>query len=292
MNETDTAIQMSDCLTPFVDAVRAVMKSQYLDRNGQIMGTQRTWGYVIAVHDDESDEETYGTIDVQEYQQDAPAGFHEGVLISAINQSKTGMTVVPCLYSDVLIAQDPLSKKEYVVMYSHVDLIQNKSHKEIMTGVVETEEFQEGDDGDDVHELKETGASAVTNYTKDNIIDKVQTKDGDCTVTQTFDGYVVEAKDSKVTIKSDGTIDVSGKNITVTADSVTVKSDDIKHNGGGQKMILGDKLVQHLKSLCSACASITVTTPHGPSGTPMNAGQFSSISGQLDNDLSSKSKLD
>lgn len=250
MNYTETRTEMSKCLPGFVNAVNAVIGKKVLDRNGIPRGTQRVSGYVQKIHDDETDE-LYGTIDVQEFQQDYPSGFHEGVLISAISQSKTGMTAVPCLYSEVIIVQDPMTKKEYVTMFSHVDLIQQKSHKEVMVGVVETEEFQEGDDGDDVHELKETGVSAVTNYTKDNIIDTVKTKDGDCTVTQTFDsivgkvhsdngdctitqtsdGYKIEAKDSVITIKSDGAIDVKGNNITVNADDITI-------NGGSNNGLI------------------------------------------------------
>ena len=228
MSYTETRTEMSKCLPDFVNAVNAVIGKKMLDRNGIPKGTQRVSGYVQKIHDDETDE-LYGTIDVQEFQQDYPSGFHEGVLISAINQSKTGMVVVPCLYSEVVIAQDPMTKKEYVTMFSHVDLIQQKSHKEVMMGVVETEEFQEGDDGDDVHELKETGVSAVTNYTKDNIIDTVKTKDGNCTVTQTSDGYKIEAKDSVITIKSNGTIDIKGSNITVNAEKITINGG--KNNG-------------------------------------------------------------
>ena len=116
-----------------------------MDQNGSIFGTSKILGYVCAIHgDDDENVSLRGTIDVQEYNYDenegeVGAGFHEGVLISAIQNNKDGYRIIPQLYSDVIIVQEPSSLEEYVLMYSHVKIVQIQSCEEINIGVMERE---------------------------------------------------------------------------------------------------------------------------------------------------------
>lgn len=309
--------EISKCAPLFANVIKEIAKKHMTDRNGIIRGTQRVWGYVNNIHDKE-DDELFGTIDVQEYDADGAEGLHEGVYVTALQNNKNGYYIMPSLYSDVLITQDPASLAEYVVLVSHVDMIQLRSHKNVMIGVVETEEFVEGledEQGVDVPDLKETGNTSITAYSKDNIIHEVKTADGKVSVKQDINGVIVEAKDSKVVVKSDGSIELEGKkvrvkgsgdielegkNVKVKSDDTTVESSninlkgDVKHNEGSQRMVLGDKLVAHLQQLCQALSTLTVTctAPGSPSSPPVNFASFTSIASQLQADLSQKSSLD
>lgn len=228
-----SAFEFDSCLPGLVDAIKAVSGKQHLDRHGRVKGTQRVWGYVVNVHmDPEKDKELYGTVDVQEYNAEPPEGFHEGVYLAAIQNNKSGYITVPCEYSDVMIAQDPASMIEYVVMVSHVENIQMRSHKDVEIGVVETEEFVEGDEGDDIPDLKETGNSATTIYNKEKILHTVKTKDGETTISQDAEKVIITAKDSIVTIKTDGTMTIKTKNISIESDDkVTLSSKDVTIEG-------------------------------------------------------------
>lgn len=61
---------------------------------------------------------------------------------------------------------------------------------------------------------------------------------------------------------------------------------------GGEHMVLGDTLKDLLEQLIGAINSITVPTPYGPSGTPLNSAQFNSIKSQLSKILSQLSNTD
>lgn len=69
--------------------------------------------------------------------------------------------------------------------------------------------------------------------------------------------------------------------LTVTASSTTVKASTagvtITRGGSGLKKTLDDML--------TAIQALTVTTPHGPSGTPINSAKFASIQADLPNYL-------
>lgn len=229
----------------FLKAMRNASLKGRVGKDGGMLGTQKIYGYVCNVHDfDDEDESLRGTVDVQEFGKGTydqyyddddyidGAGCHVGVLLSAINNNKNGVWLMPMLYSEVIIVQDPTGNNEYVLMCSHVDVIHLQSHKTIKVGVTETQEFQEGADGPDFEDLEETGNATSTDYDKDQILDTVKTKDGEVTVKRTIDGVVVNAKDSVVTIKSDGSVSVQCKKVTVNADnSVDVKSDGITVTG-------------------------------------------------------------
>ena len=69
---------------------------------------------------------------------------------------------------------------------------------------------------------------------------------------------------------------------------------DIQFNvgDGAEPMVLGNTLKGLLEDLISAITSITVPTPHGPSGTPINSAQFSAINSRLKTMLSQLSNTD
>lgn len=169
------------------DAIRAIALKGVVNRQtGVVRGTSKVTGYVAKIHSDEQDE-LFGTIDVQEYpdwdvpeSSDAPIGYHEGVLLTAIQNDTGGYVIIPKLYSDVLLSKDPETGNEYVTMFSHVDLIQLDAHENISIGVREREAYIPGDeDAPDVHELALTGVQTNTRYTKDSVVTRVDTKKND-----------------------------------------------------------------------------------------------------------------
>lgn len=209
------------------DAIRAIALKGFVNRQtGTVRGTSKVTGYVAKIHTDESDE-LYGTIDVQEYPdwaveetEEAPIGYHEGVLLTAIQNDTNGYIIIPKLHSDVIVSKDPETGNEYVTMFSHVNLIQLDSHENISIGVREREEYKPDDDeAPDIHELELTGIKTNTTYTKDSVVTTVNTaKDNDeATVTQilgkTDDGLVAKH-------------DVGGKSAsTMTPDDIVLEHD-------------------------------------------------------------------
>lgn len=61
---------------------------------------------------------------------------------------------------------------------------------------------------------------------------------------------------------------------------------------GKEQMVLGNTLVDLLGQLIDAILNLTVLTPHGPSGTPVNAASFSNIKSKLETALSKLSNTD
>ena len=163
-------------------AINAIAKNGITDPNGAIRGTQKIIGYVCAIHEDG---ELAGTIDVQEYNFEPDeyinkgTRHHKGVLLSAIQENEDGVWIVPMMFSDVMIVQNPTDGHEYVIMYSHAKKIQWKAHEDIEIGVTEVEDFVETDDGldKDYNELEPTGNKTSTHYNSTSIIDKVTSKD-------------------------------------------------------------------------------------------------------------------
>lgn len=222
--------------TDFAKSVRNTARNGMVDSKGSAWGTQKIVGYVCNVHgQDDENEELRGTVDVQEWDYEIGedklegAGWHEGVKVSAIQNNKSGVFLMPSLYSDVVIVQDPFSLEEYVLMCSHVDVIQMQSHQSIKLGVVETKEFDEDDDDSpDYDELEETGNASTTEYDKDKVVQIVKTKDGEVVITQNATSVEVNAKDSVVIINTDGSITVQSKSVDIKADdSVTIKTKNV-----------------------------------------------------------------
>lgn len=222
----------------FARGVRNMAQRGMVDSQGSAWGTQKVSGYVCNVHGlDDEDENLRGTVDVQEWNYDDEdrvdgAGWHEGVRCSAIQNNKSGVYIMPSLYSDVIIVQDPASFEEYVLMYSHVDIIHLQSHQSIKVGVTETEEYKEDDDDSpDYDALEETGNASETVYDKEKIVQVVRTKDDEVTITQNVNGVSINAKDSVVTINSDGSISVQAKTVDIKADdgyTITSNKTEIK----------------------------------------------------------------
>lgn len=227
----------------FFSAVRNASMRGNIDSEGGMYGTRKTVGYVCKVHslDDENDE-LCGTVDVQEFGYEPGedkyegVGYHEGVKVSAIQPNKNGVYLMPSMYSDVVITQDPISFEEYVLMYSHVDVIQMQSHTKVKVGVVETEAFKESEDDDDspdVDDLQETGNAAYTQYDKGKIIHAVKTKDGEVTISQIGSEIEIKAKDSTITVTTDGKVTLSAQQVEIKGGNFISKGKaNLDGNGG------------------------------------------------------------
>lgn len=208
----------------------AVWRGQKDPRNA-VHGTSKIAGYVCNIHsDDEEDVELRGTVDVQEYAYRAEdyngnaAGFHEGVMISAIQGNK-GYRIVPCMFSEVIIQQDPSTLQWYVTMYSHATIIDLNAHDEVNISVTEYEDFEESDDGlaKDYDELEETGNKTSTNYTATSIIDQVVSPDDKEGLKQekTAEHKIITVGKTKIVI--------NGNSVTVeTSDKISVKGNAVK----------------------------------------------------------------
>ena len=209
-------------------AINAIAKNGITDPNGAIRGTQKIIGYVCAIHEDG---ELAGTIDVQEYKFEPDeyinkgTRHHKGVLLSAIQENEDGVWIVPMMFSDVMIVQNPTDGHEYVIMYSHAKKIQWKAHEDIEIGVTEVEDFVETDDGldKDYNELEPTGNKTSTHYNSTSIIDKVTSKDDE-------QGFTEEKTATQKTITvGDTKIVIDGQNVTIeTSGKVSIKSNDVK----------------------------------------------------------------
>lgn len=238
----------------FANAVHNAAMRGNMDAQGGIYGTRKIIGYVCNVHGlDDEDEGLRGTIDVQEYEYEQDedkyegAGHHQGVLCSAIQNNKSGFYVMPTMYSDVVIVQDPVTMEEYVLMCSHVDVIQLQSHQSIKVGVVETEEFQESDgetENPDYDELEETGNAACTEYNKERIIHSVKTKDGEITITQTAEKIDVVAKDTTLSVSADGKVTLSAKEVSISSSTSLKTTSPQTTIDGSQVEVTGSSFIR------------------------------------------------
>lgn len=192
-------------------AVKKTARKGIIDERGGVFGTGKILGYVCAIHgDDDKDEELRGTVDVQEYncyEEDnnhQAIGFHEGVMLSAVQGNTDGFRIVPQMYSDVVISTDPTTMKEYVVMYSHISKMQVKSTDSIEHTVTEYEDFSETSEGGldkDYDELDRTGNGSTVSQSCSEINHTVGSKDGSSKVKQTPVLHSEEAK--KITHNGD-----------------------------------------------------------------------------------------
>ena len=282
----------------FVEAVQNVSRKRLTDRNGVLRGTAKVNGYVTFIHDDPKDD-LYGTVDVQEYgytEEEYPEGLHEGVLLSTVPDDDKGFYIVPLLLSDVVIVTEPVSPfREFIFSYSRVNIVHFHGHEQITIGVDEINKEQKIEDLESIADLKNSGNSSITQYEKDKIVHTViKNNDVACFVSLDDTGHVrisgknitVDAEE-KVMINNAKTVDIKAKQ------GITLDAKSIQLNNGSEKMVLGNKLVSQLQSLCSAISSLTVTTPSGPFPIdPASQAKLANISGQLANILSQKSTLD
>lgn len=238
----------------FASAVRNAAMKGNMDAEGGVYGTRKIEGYICNVHGlDDENEELRGTVDVQESEympgedKYEGAGYHRGVLCSAIQKNDSGFYIMPTMYSDVVIVQDPATLKEYVLMCSHVDVVQLQSHQSVKIGVVETEEFQESDgevEMPDYYELAETGNAACSEYDKEKIIHSVKTKDGEIIITQTAEKVEVKAKDTVVSIGVDGKVTLSAKEVTISGDTSLKTTSPKTTIDGDQVEVTGNSFVR------------------------------------------------
>ena len=80
--------------------------------------------------------------------------------------------------------------------------------------------------------------------------------------------------------------------VIANGDNIQFKCKKFNVGDGKEHMVLGDTLKDLLDQLIGAITSITVPTPHGPSGTPLNSAQFNQIKSQLSKILSKLSNTD
>lgn len=104
--------------------------------------------------------------------------------------------------------------------------------------------------------------------------EKIDIKKGE-KITIHVDAERLDVVNDKVKVLQEGSA------LTITAEQTTVKASTggvtITRSGSGLKKTLDDML--------TAIQALTVPTPHGPSGTPMNAAKFATIQQDLPNYL-------
>lgn len=275
------------------EAIRAIaLKGVVNSQTGAVRGTSKVTGYVAKIHSDESDE-LFGTIDVQEYadwsiaeSEDAKIGYHEGVLLTAIQKDDQGYIIIPKLYSDVLVSKDPETNNEYVTMFSHVDLIQLDSHEKIMVGVREREEYKPDDENaPDIHELELTGIQTTTEYIKDlaktvavtdenaeHVVTQVIGNDpddgleikhdvsGKSTVTMTEDDIVLKHDKANVTLEDSQAKMEMGKSAVIAEDGTVY----VGSKSGTDDAVLGQQLATILSDLVGYLGQMMTPTMMGP----------------------------
>lgn len=213
------------------EAIRTIANRSIKGLDGAVLGTKKTVGYVSNIH---TEGELAGTIDVQEFnfdleEQSKKEGLHEGVRLSAVQDNGEGYLIVPMLYSEVVIVQNPTDGEEYVLMYSHAQRIQLHTHcvideespAEISIGVTEVEAFVESDEDGiekDYNELEPTKNKTNTKYTATSIQTQVASPDDE-------EGFIetTNATSKTITVK-DTKITIDGENIVIeTSSSVSFK---------------------------------------------------------------------
>lgn len=232
-------------------AVNKMAKQGMTGLDGAVRGTKKIFGYVCAIHEDG---ELAGTVDVQEFNYEPDeystmgTGHHKGVLLSAIQDNKDGIFIVPMLYSEVVIVQNSTDGYEYVLMYSHARRIQiaarsikDEDDGEVEIGVTEVEKFVETDDGldKDYNELEPTRNKTITTYKSTSITDHIVSPDDEEGFKQekTVEHKIITVGDTKITIDGENvSIETSGKvsfivggtSITEEDGKVNIKTDTAK----------------------------------------------------------------
>lgn len=86
--------------------------------------------------------------------------------------------------------------------------------------------------------------------------------------------------------------DDHGNEAIFNKDNINFKCRKFNIGEGTEPMVLGNTLKDLLGQFLDAVSNITVPTPHGVSGTPINSAQFSVIKSKLDEALSKLSNTD
>ncbi len=232
--------------------IEKMAKNGMVGPDGAVRGTKKIFGYVCAIHEEG---ELAGTIDVQEFNYEPDeysimgTGHHKGVLLSAIQDNANGMQIVPMLYSEVVIVQNPTDGCEYVLMYSHARHIKMKASSledlddgEIEIGVTEVKSFVETDDGleKDYYELEPTKHKTRTTYKSKSIIDHIVSPDDEKGFRQekTVEHKIITVGDTKITIDGESVVIETSKRVNVKTEtakiettSCEIKGDDVKVDG-------------------------------------------------------------
>lgn len=285
------------------EAIQRIARHRIVSPDGVVEGTDMPIGYVAKIH---TEGDYAGTIDVQEYDclpmadndEKVKNGYHQYVLLSAIQGDSKGYVIIPKLYSQVTLALDPKTNTEYVAMFSHVDVIQLDSHDTITVGVQEREEYDTNDeDGRRVHELEPTGVFTKTTYKKDSIITEVQ-GDDDANNTQ----YIIDSKKIQGIVGDDkSSINIDQEQIHLKHDKAETILDDEQHtskvgdsavkitdgtvylgsDSSTDDAVLGVELANILSEMLGYIGQIMTTTMMGPQPT-LNLASFIQLKAKVD----------
>ena len=251
------------------DAIQKISFHGFVNpETGSFRGTNKIEGFVAKIH---TDGPLKGTIDVQERNtlamsqgnDNVKVGYHEGVRLSAIQDNSKGYVVVPKLYSDVVISQDPDSYTEYVYMYSRVDLIQLDSHETITIGVKEREAYKENDkNAPVVRELPETNALSRTTYTKDSVTTEIQDEDEKICTSHIVDkdkAHIQHNKSEMLIEEGQSMIGCGDSMVKVENGTVFIDSG----SGTEDSAVLGKALAGILSDIVGAVLGMIITSPAG-----------------------------
>lgn len=225
------------------EAIERIAQKNLAGLDGMPLGTKKIMGYVCAIN---TDGDLAGTVDVQEFNiepgetETQGIGCHQGVLLSAIQNNEDGFLIVPQLYSDVVIVQNPFDGKEYVIMYSHAKKMQFLTHStktdddgEIQIGVTEVEDFVETDDGldKDFNELEPTKNKTLTKYTSKNIYTQITSPDDEEGFQEetTFEDRMITVGDTKISFDGECFSIITKKSISFqVGENTTIEQVDGK----------------------------------------------------------------
>lgn len=242
-------------------AINHIARQGMVELDGVPRGTKKIIGYVCAIHEEG---DLAGTVDVQEFNYEPDeysyqgAGHHKGVLLSAIQNNDKGYLIVPMLYSEVVIVQNPIDGHEYVLMYSHaqkIKLLTNSLQGDddglVEIGVTEVEKFIETDDGldKDFDEVEPTKNKTSTRYTATSVVDRITSPEDERGFKQekTVEHKIITVGDTKITIEGENvSIETSGRisfkiggttiteengKVNIETQNCEIKGSDIKVNG-------------------------------------------------------------
>lgn len=272
------------------DAIRQIAFHKLINpRTNTLKNTSRTTGFVVKFHDDPKDD-LFGTVDVQEYnvaseanvqaiEEGLPVGLHEGVYLSALQNNDNGLVTIPYLYSDVVIATDPETLREYVVQYSHADTVKIDAHNKVVIGVTETEEYQDTEDSPDVEDLEPTGVHAHTTYTPVSMLSVVGKSD------KAEDQSSIELTADKIAaIRDKAQLLLDAKQLLAKYDAkeIVIKSDGVYvgSESATEPAVLGNQLAALLIEWLGALSSMVTPTMMGPQ-PPANVAQFVSLQSKV-----------
>ncbi len=285
------------------EAIQKIAWHTMVNRDtGAVKGTAKVTGYIAKIN---TEGDLAGTVDVQEYvnlaveeTEEAKMGYHEGVLLSALQDSSKGYVIIPKMYSEVIVSQDPDTGAEYVSMFSHVDMIQLDSHECVVVEVKEREEFDETDEeSPDIDELEETGVMSKTTYLKNSIMNEVHNEkdshassttltgekftatidDESTTLEMDKDQIHMKRDSAETTIKSDKIEEkVGSSSVTVQDGTVYVGS-----TSGTDNAVLGKELAGILSDFLGYMGQMLTNTLLGPQ-PPMNMASFVALKAKVD----------